>query len=198
MSDKILLEKANEIGPEVMVYVYDPENGMKGLVVIDSTAAGTAGGGTRMVADLTADEVFALARAMTYKFAILGFPRGGCKGGIWGDPMMPKEQKKNIMKSFGKALRPYLESGILGLGTDMGVNDADVRNIYEGAGITRPGKRDLFSQICDGEPLGEHFTGFGVVCAMKAASKIAKRELKQARVAIEGFGKVGGVLSGIV
>ena len=106
MSEKFLLEVADEIGPEAMVYIYDPETGMKGLLVVDQMVTGTAGGGTRMLPDVTAEEVYGLARAMTNKFAILDFPRGGCKAGIFGDPAMPKDKKKAVMVAFGRALKP--------------------------------------------------------------------------------------------
>jgi len=191
MSEKILLEEADEIGPETMVYVYDPDTGMKGLLVVDSMPTGTAGGGTRMLPDVTAEEIFGLARAMTNKFAILGFPRGGCKAGIWGDPMMAKDRKNKIMMAFGRALRPYLESRSVSLATDMGVNGSDLEAIYEGVGIPAPGK-GLAGKEKDGEPLENYLTGFGVFVAMKAACDIAGIKMKGARAAIEGFGKVGG------
>lgn len=191
MTSEKILDAADEIGPEAMVYVYDPESGMKGLLVVDSTATGTAGGGTRMLPDVTAEEIFELARAMTNKFAIYDFPRGGCKAGLWGDPMMPREKKNTIMRAFGRALKPYLESRIVSLATDMGVTSADLEIIYEGAGVSPPGK-GLSSQEKNGEPLEYHLTGFGVVSAMKATCEIAGINLGGARVAIEGFGKVGG------
>ena len=191
MSETILLHQANSIGPETMVYVYDPVSNMKGLLVVDTTAPGTAGGGVRMAPDLSAQEVFDLARAMTNKYAIMKFPRGGCKSGIWGDPGMPRDKKRNIMMAYGRAIRPYLESGIAGVATDLGTSNEDVEAIHEGAGIKRPGKRDLFTQDRDGEQLPTHFTGYGVVSAMKAAAQIAGLNFKGARLAIEGFGKVG-------
>jgi glutamate dehydrogenase (NAD(P)+) len=191
MSEEILLQETDEIGPETMAYVYNAETGMKGLLVVDSMPTGTAGGGIRMLPDITADEIFGLARAMTNKFAILGLPRGGCKGGIWGDPMMPKEKKEGIMKAFGRALKPYLESRMVSLATDMGISSKDLEAVYEGAGIAAPGK-GLSSQEKNGEPLENHLTGFGVVVAMRTACEVAGMNMSTARVAIEGFGKVGG------
>ena len=191
MSEKFLLEVADEIGPEAMVYVYDPETGMKGLLVVDQMVTGTAGGGTRMLPDVTAEEVYGLARAMTNKFAILGFPRGGCKAGIFGDPAMPKDKKKAVMEAFGRALKPYLGSRQVSLATDMGVGGDDVAAIYEGVGISAPGK-GLSGQEKDGEPLENYLTGFGVVSAIKMACEVAGINVKGATVAIEGFGKVGG------
>jgi glutamate dehydrogenase (NAD(P)+) len=191
MSEEILMHTANDIGPEAMIYVYDPVVKMKGLLVIDSMAGGPAGGGTRMLSDITADEIFGLARAMTNKFAILGLPRGGCKAGIWCDPLIEKEKKKEIMRSFGRALKPYLESRVVTLATDMGVSIEDLDMIYDGVGI-KPAGKSLLAEEKDGETLGSHFTGYGVVIAMKAACEVAGVDMSKARLAIEGFGKVGG------
>ena len=57
------MEMTDEIGPEKIVHVHDPVVGMKGVVVIDSTAmARTAGGGIRMLPDITTKEIAGLAR----------------------------------------------------------------------------------------------------------------------------------------
>ena len=90
----------NDLGPEKIVHVYDPRTGMKGVVVIDCTALGmTAGGGIRMLPDITTQEIFQLARAMTYKFGTLGVPIGGAKAGIWADPSISGEERKNSARS---------------------------------------------------------------------------------------------------
>ncbi len=192
MSEKILKELADEIGPETMVYVYDPDTDMKAVLVVDTFAYGAAGGGTRMLPDITEEEIFGLARAMTYKFAILGLPRDGCKAGVWGDPFMPKEEKGRLMRALGKALQPYLADRKVSLATDMGISGSDLDLIYEGVGISPPGRAGLAAQEKDGEPLENHFTGYGVVVSIKEACKIAGLPLNQATMAIEGFGKVGG------
>jgi glutamate dehydrogenase (NAD(P)+) len=53
-----------------------------GFVVIDSTVAGRARGGLRMVPDVFETEIRLAARAMTLKCALLGLPQGGAKAGI--------------------------------------------------------------------------------------------------------------------
>ena len=71
-----------EFGPEYVVEVYDAQIGMRGFLVIDNTALGPGKGGIRMTADVTAAEVFRLARTMTWKNAVAGLPFGGAKAGI--------------------------------------------------------------------------------------------------------------------
>ena len=62
----------DEIGPEKVVYVHDPAVGLRAVVVIDNVACGPAIGGSRMAPDVSAEEAFRLARAMTFKNAAAG------------------------------------------------------------------------------------------------------------------------------
>ena len=50
------------------------------VVVIDHELFETSAGGTRMVPDVTTDEVARLARAMTWKLAVCGVPYAGALG----------------------------------------------------------------------------------------------------------------------
>ena len=46
----------DELGPEAIIRVHDPKTGMKGVLVIDNTTTGPAGGGIRMAPDVTEDD----------------------------------------------------------------------------------------------------------------------------------------------
>jgi glutamate dehydrogenase (NAD(P)+) len=180
----------DDLGPEKIVHVYDQITGMKGMVVIDTTSLGGTAGGTRMLPDITSEEIFWLARVMTYKFAILDMPIGGAKAGIWADPSISGTSRETIIKAFGNGIKSLIAEGLT-LGPDMGTDAKDVATIYEGAGV--PSRYSgLALQEKDGEPLEDHATGYGVVVAAKAACEFAGIDLTGARVAIEGFGKVGG------
>jgi len=183
-------EFTDTIGPEKILHVYDPKVGMKGVVVVDTTQMGMAGGGTRMLPDITTEEIFGLARAMTYKFSSLDFPIGGAKAGIWSDPGITGQQRLDIMHAFGRAIKPLLEKGIT-VAADIGTDGHDVDAIYAGAGLDNKSTGLSLEEI-DGEPLENHATGYGVVVAAKAACEFADINIKDATVAIEGFGKVGG------
>ena len=88
-------EDADDEGfDELVVKVFDPMTGMTGFLVVDNSVLGPVGGGTRMAPDVDEKEVRELARAMSFKFAFLGLPRGGSKAGIVGDPSMPAERKR--------------------------------------------------------------------------------------------------------
>lgn len=185
------MKMTNALGPEKIVHVYDPETGMKGVVVIDCTALGmTAGGGIRMLPDITTREIFQLARAMTYKFGTLGVPIGGAKSGIWADPTVRGEERKNIMRAFGRAVKPLIVAG-LAFGADIGTEAEDLDYVFEGAELPPQGT-GLMAEKKDGEPIENHVTGYGVVVAAEAACEFAGIDINGASVAIEGFGKVGG------
>lgn len=143
-----------------------------------------------MTPDITVEEVADLARGMTYKFGIHGFPRGGSKAGIWGDPGMPPEKKRDTLRAFGRALVPYLRHDEVVCGPDMGVSVDDVQEIYTGAGV-RNRRTGLFSRPHQGDPLAYHLTGLGVCCACQSAARVAGLDFSGSRILLEGFGQVG-------
>ena len=63
----------DEWGPEKILQVYDPDTGMKGVLVIDNTSTGPGKGGIRFDDKVTPTEIFRLARTMTWKCALLVF-----------------------------------------------------------------------------------------------------------------------------
>ena len=184
----------DELGPEVVLQVSDPATGMRGILVIDNTVNGPAGGGTRMVPDLTVEEVAGLARAMTHKWAIFGFPSGGSKAGLVGNWDIAPETKKAQLRAFGRALAPYLrtqaEGRLLGVGPDMNITGADTDEIYAGAECPNCCPT-LYTWRIDGDPASYHRTGRGVVTATRAALESTGRTIDGASIAIEGFGQAG-------
>lgn len=175
----------DDIGPERIVHFYEPKSGLRAVLVIDTTRFGLTAGGVRMAADLSLSEMARLARAMTYKFAMLELPCGGAKAGIWLDPA--DAQRPAVMQAFLDVVAPLVESRQYLAGADMGTSAADFAALDAASGR----KSSLGSQIVDGMPLEDQLTGYGVVVAAKTACEILSRPLKEARVALEGFGKVG-------
>jgi glutamate dehydrogenase (NAD(P)+) len=191
LTEKELLDTVtNEIGPEVVHYVYDPGSGMKGILVIDTTAFGIAGGGIRMLPDITSDEIIRLAKTMTYKWAIADLPIGGAKGGIFADPTAPTHDL--VIKAYGRAIKLFIKNGIYGPGADMGTSDADVGVVLKEGGARDALPTGLSSKIKDGMPIEDHITGYGVFVGAEEACKFANVSVEGASVAVEGFGKVGG------
>jgi glutamate dehydrogenase (NAD(P)+) len=175
----------DEIGPERISFHYDPRSGMRAAIVIDSARFGLTAGGVRMASDLTLLELARLARAMTYKFAMLELPCGGAKAGIWLDPGDARRQQ--VMRAFLDVLRPLAETRAYMAGADMGTAAADFTPLRADGGATP----SLGEIEYEGMPLEEQLTGYGVVVAARVAAEACGWSLRGAHVALEGFGKVG-------
>ena len=86
----------DEYGPEKILEVYNAKVGMRGFVIIDNLSLGPGKGGIRMTPTISKEEVFRLARTMTWKNSLAGLPFGGAKSGIIADPRnFDLKQKKN-------------------------------------------------------------------------------------------------------
>ncbi|MCK5364883.1 MAG: Glu/Leu/Phe/Val dehydrogenase, partial [Gammaproteobacteria bacterium] len=95
---------ADDLGPEKIVYVHDPATGLRAIVVVDNVACGPSIGGARMEPDVSVDECFRLARAMTFKNAAARIPHGGGKSVIFANPKMDLSEKERLVRSFARAI----------------------------------------------------------------------------------------------
>lgn len=172
----------DELGPEKVVHLYDSQAGMRGFVVVDNTACGPAIGGVRMAANVTMDEVFRLARAMTLKNAAAGLPHGGGKAGIMADPR--SSDKARLIRSFARSIRE-ITSYIPG--PDMGTDESCMGWILD-----EIGRSVGLPRVLGGIPLDElGATGFGLARSAEVAADFCQMKLQGARLAVEGFGNVG-------
>ena len=177
-----VFQYTDEIGPEKILYVYDPKTKLKGILVVDNTARGPAIGGIRVAPDITVEEVFRLARAMTYKSAAADLRHGGGKGGIIADPAT--KNKNDLIRSYAKAIGPIAEYIP---GPDMGTDESSMAIIYDEIRRAIGLPREL-----GGIPLDEiGATGYGVTISTQIASEYVLLDLTKATIAIEGFGAVG-------
>ncbi len=176
-------------GPEKIVQVYNPKVGMHGIIVIDNTALGPGKGGIRMTPTVSVQEVFKLARTMTWKNAMAELPFGGAKSGIIADPKhMTHKHKEEIVRAFAEALKPICPADY--------VAAPDINMAEEEMGIFAKVNGNLKSTTgkpfeMGGLPHELGSTGFGVYHSAKVAVDFAGIELKKAKVAVEGFGNVG-------
>ena len=177
---------ADEFGPEYVVNVYDPRTGMEGVLVIDNTARGPGKGGIRLVPDVSVNEVYRLARAMTWKNALAEIPFGGAKAGIRADPR--KIDKAAYMKAFGEKLRPLIPGKYIA-GPDMNTAEAEMKVFAEAVGTLKASTGKPAS--IGGLPHELGSTGFGVAHSTLVALDFYNWEPKKTKVAIEGFGNVG-------
>ncbi len=169
----------------------DPEivqlGSVPGFVVFDLPGAPVSAGGTRLAPDVSLAEVALLARAMTYKFAVLGAQVGGAKAGVRGDPA-DRAGKAALMARFCAEVRPLADEGRFLTGPDMGTAEEDFAPLRE-----RRAAPPAVRSVVGGAPFEDVLTGFGVAVAAEAALSARWGWGWEGRsVAIEGFGKVGG------
>jgi glutamate dehydrogenase (NAD(P)+) len=177
-------ELGDTLGPLKIIHVYEPSLELRATLVIDNVARGPSIGGLRMAADVSTEECFRLARAMTLKNAAAGLPHGGGKSVLYGDPRMPIERKQQLIRALAHALR-YERDYIFG--PDMGTDETCMAWIKDEIGRAVGLPADL-----GGIPLDEvGATGWGLYHAAVAAAPICGIELRGAQVAVQGFGAVG-------
>ena len=167
-----------------------------GIRVQHWDARGPFKGGIRYVPGLTQDEVTALAMLMTWKCAIVDVPFGGAKGGICVDA------KKMSTHELERLTRRYISLIFEYLGPHR---DIPAPDMYTDA-QTMAWIMDTYSQLkgyrvpesATGKPVEiggswgrNEATGRGVIHCVKQAAHDKGLKLKNASVAVQGFGNVG-------
>ncbi len=159
---------------------------------------GPAKGGIRYDAEVSLDEVRALAMWMTWKCAVVDIPFGGAKGGVIVDP------KQLSMSELERLTRRYATEISLLIGPTSDIPAPDVNtNAQVMAWIM-----DTYSMhrgysvpaVVTGKPLAvggsegrNEATATGVVAVVRMAMEDMKMPLSDARIAIQGFGNAGGI-----
>lgn len=159
---------------------------------------GPAKGGIRYHPDVTLDEVTTLAAWMTWKCAVAQLPFGGGKGGVICDPTKMSKRELEALT------RRYTAEIIDAIGPDKDVPAPDVNtNEQIMAWIS-----DTYSMhvghsstsVVTGKPIEmggslgrREATGRGAMIVAREAAKHLGFELKGSRVAVQGFGNVGGI-----
>jgi glutamate dehydrogenase (NAD(P)+) len=170
----------------------------EGYRVQHNTSRGPGKGGVRFHQDVTLSEVMALSAWMTVKNAAVNVPYGGAKGGIRVNP------KTLSTGELQRMTRRYTSEINIIIGPNKDIPAPDVNTNEQ----IMAWMMDTYSMnqgstasgVVTGKPislggsLGRHeATGRGVyVVGCEAAAKRGL-EIKGARVAVQGFGNVGGV-----
>jgi len=172
----------DELGPAKVVHLWDPASSLRAVLVIDNVACGPSIGGVRMAPDVSTEEVFRLARAMTMKNAAAGLPHGGGKAGILADPHTV--EKEPLVRAFARAIEAL---GDYIPGPDMGTDETCMAWVQD-----EIGRAVGLPRVVGGIPLDEiGATGFGLRCCAEVAALSLDLDLNGARLAVEGFGSVG-------
>ncbi|HEX3083651.1 MAG TPA: Glu/Leu/Phe/Val dehydrogenase [Pyrinomonadaceae bacterium] len=175
----------------------------EGYRVQHNIARGPAKGGIRYHPNVSLDEVKALASWMTWKCATVGIPYGGGKGGVICDPKsMSKGELERLTRRYAFEIAPII-------GPDRDIPAPDVYTDSQ----TMAWIMDTISMVhghtelgvVTGKPLalggsqGRHeATARGALYALREACKIKGMELKNARVAVQGFGNAGSIITKLV
>jgi glutamate dehydrogenase/leucine dehydrogenase len=192
---------ADEWGPEKILQVYDPKTGMKGVLVIDNTILGPGKGGIRMMPTVTTEEIFHLARTMTWKCALAKIPFGGAKSGIISDPkQITAEKKIDLIRAFSRSLKRVCPS-LYVAAPDINTGEKEMAVFAEANGSMKsttgkPAHMCVKPGIKCGIPHEYGSTALGVVqSAFTAANYIDDLNIDNSTVAIEGFGNVGSFVA---
>lgn len=167
-----------------------------GYRVQHNFALGPTKGGFRYHPNVNLDEVRALAMWMTWKCAVMDLPYGGAKGGVSVDPnQLSLAELERLTRRYAFELIP-----IIGPEKDIPAPDVNTNpqtiawfmDTYSMAvGYTAPG-------VVTGKPIEiggskgrVEATGKGVIfILMELLNKLGKN-IKDVRIAIQGFGNVG-------
>ncbi|TAN10587.1 MAG: Glu/Leu/Phe/Val dehydrogenase [Burkholderiaceae bacterium] len=169
----------------------------EGYRVQHNVSRGPGKGGVRFHPQVSLPEVMALAAWMSTKCAVVNLPFGGAKGGVRIDP------RKYSMAELERVTRRYTSEIIQVIGPEQDIPAPDVNtnaqvmswmmdtySISKGYSVKAAvtGK-----PVALGGSLGRvEATGRGIYVIATEAVKTFGMQLKGARIAIQGFGNVGG------
>ncbi|MEM7340905.1 MAG: Glu/Leu/Phe/Val dehydrogenase [Actinomycetota bacterium] len=158
-------------------------------------------GGLRFHPDVYLDEVKALAAWMTFKTALVGVPFGGAKGGVTIDPRAySSDDMRKVVRRFTHALGSNIGPDHDIPAPDVGTSSQTMDWLMDTyANISAPGSRHSVkgvvtgkSLVCGGSLGREQATGQGVLYALRHWCGEVGARLDDLRIAVQGFGNVGG------
>ncbi len=171
---------------------------LSGYRVQHNLSRGPAKGGVRFHPHTDLDEVRALAMWMTWKCALIGIPYGGAKGGVAVDPrLLSHSELERVTRRYASEIMPIIGPEKDIPAPDVGTDEQtmawmmDTYSVNSGYTVTG---------VVTGKPVAiggsegrGGATSRGVMYATFSALREAGIDHRGATVAIQGFGKVGGL-----
>jgi glutamate dehydrogenase (NAD(P)+) len=171
---------------------------LRGYRVQHNLTRGPAKGGVRFHPATDLDEVRALAMWMTWKCALIGVPYGGAKGGVAVDPKaLSRNELERVTRRYVSEIVPIIGPEKDIPAPDVGTDEQtmawmmDTYSIHSGYTVTG---------VVTGKPVSVGgsegrggATSRGVLFAAFSALREAGVDPRGATVAVQGFGKVGGL-----
>lgn len=170
----------------------------EGYRVQHNTSRGPGKGGVRFHQDVTLSEVMALSAWMSIKNAAVNVPYGGAKGGIRVDPKtLSRGELERMTRRYTSEIGIIIGPSKDIPAPDVNTNEQimawmmDTYSMNQGAtatGVVTGKPVDL------GGSLGRReATGRGVFTVGAEAAKNIGLDVSTARIAVQGFGNVGGI-----
>jgi glutamate dehydrogenase (NAD(P)+) len=167
-----------------------------GYRVHHSAALGPTKGGLRYHPSVSLDDTRALAMWMTWKCAVLGIPYGGAKGGVVCAPHeLSTRELENLTRRYATEISVLMNPQGDIPAPDVGTGERemawimDTYSMHHGYSVPA---------VVTGKPLAiggslgrREATGRGVMLTTLEALKRKRIAIKGARIAVQGFGKVG-------
>ncbi|HEY6988097.1 MAG TPA: Glu/Leu/Phe/Val dehydrogenase [Bryobacteraceae bacterium] len=196
---KVLRQPAMELTVHIPVVLDDGRiEVFTGYRVQHSIARGPAKGGIRFAPDVSLDEVRALAAWMTWKCAVVNIPFGGGKGGIICEPELLSEgELERITRRYTAEIGEFIGPERDVPAPDVNTNEQTMAWIMDTYSMHQ---RHTVTAVVTGKPLElggslgrPEATGRGCMIVTKEALKRFGLSPGNTRVAIQGFGNVGGM-----
>src|SRR5438105_2137463 len=169
-----------------------------GYRVQHNLARGPAKGGLRYNANVSLDEVRALAMWMTWKSAVVNIPYGGAKGGVIVNPkQLSARELENLTRRYATEISiiigPNEDIPAPDMGTDAQIMAWIMDTISMHRGYTEAGVV-TGKPVSAGGTLGRaEATGRGLLYIVQETARHFSVSLQGASVAVQGFGSVGAV-----
>jgi glutamate dehydrogenase (NAD(P)+) len=171
---------------------------LRGYRVQHNLSRGPAKGGIRFHPHTDLDEVRALAMWMTWKCALIGIPYGGAKGGVAVDPrLLSRNELERVTRRYASEIIPIIGPEKDIPAPDVGTDEQtmawmmDTYSAHKGYTVTG---------VVTGKPVSVGgsegrggATSKGVMYSTFFALREAGVDYRGATVAVQGFGKVGGL-----
>ncbi|MFX0027808.1 MAG: Glu/Leu/Phe/Val dehydrogenase [Candidatus Hermodarchaeota archaeon] len=175
----------------------------EGYRVHHSTMRGPAKGGLRYSPLVTLDEIKALAFLMTFKTSLLGLPLGGSKGGIQVDPKkLSQDELRRLTRRYTSEIINMIGPDIDILAPDMNTGEREMAWIMDTYSMN---KGRSIPGVVTGKPIEIGGTvgrteapGTGMFYILESLFERKNLKLSSSKVAVQGFGKVGGVVAQIL
>ncbi len=167
-----------------------------GFRVLYSDARGPGKGGIRFHPQETLSTVKALSAWMTWKTALANIPFGGSKGGVICDTKAMNDKEienlsRGYVRALGRNIGPYVDVPAPDVYTTPQIMAWMMDEYSKMAGHDEPG-------LITGKPLeiggsegrGDA-TAKGGMFVLREAAKVMKMDIKNMKIAIQGFGNAG-------